>query len=72
MGRGGCAVASWIKGESNESSKDRWQVVRYHPIRCPGCESRSHRQYGTEGRLRYHRCKMCGLRYRSWEEVPGD
>ena len=59
-GKGG-----WVAGGS---SQGRWEVVKYHPIRCPSCESRSHRQYGTEGRLRYHRCKECGLRYRSWEE----
>jgi ssDNA-binding Zn-finger/Zn-ribbon topoisomerase 1 len=54
----------WVNGES---SGDRWKVVKYHPIRCPDCGSRSHRQYGTEGRLRYHRCKNCEVRYRSWE-----
>ena len=36
-------------------------------IRCHRCGSRSHRQYGREGKLRYHRCKECGLRYKSWE-----
>ena len=50
-----------------------WEVVPYEPIRCPRCGSRSHRQYGREGRLRYHRCREerggCGLRYRSWENT---
>lgn len=49
----------------------RWKVVEYTPIRCPDCGSRSHRQYGKEGRLRYHKCKQCALRYRSWEDDSG-
>ena len=57
--------------ETETPHPPEWQVVGYHPIRCPDCGSRSHRQYGREGRLRYHRCKQCSLRYRSWEDISG-
>ena len=54
--------------EEEAMHEDRiWEVVLYVPIKCPKCESRSHIQYGRAGSTRYHKCKKCELRYKSYE-----
>lgn len=44
-------------------------IVFWVPVVCP-CGSRSVRCYKTHGRTRYHRCKDCGLKFRSVEFLP--
>lgn len=46
--------------------------VIYHPLRCPACRSTKHstsrpRDGNRSGRLRYHKCKDCGHKFRSFE-----
>lgn len=42
-------------------------LVPFCPFRCPSCGEAKPRTYGKTGRIRYHRCRACGLRYRSLE-----
>lgn len=42
--------------------------VVYRPVRCPGCASDNQVVTSTQGRLRYHRCRDCGQRFKSVEE----
>ena len=49
--------------------------VAFLPVRCPGCGSDRQKTTGAPlprgpGRLRYHVCRDCGLRFRSVEIHP--
>lgn len=45
--------------------------VPYVPWSCPRCGDRKPRTYSQNGRVRYHECQQCGIRYRSLEVDPG-
>lgn len=47
-----------------------WTVVVYSPLRCPvkKCRSTRLKNYGRNGRHRYHRCLICGKRFKSMEK----
>lgn len=54
------------------SEGDRLPVVPFVPFRCPKCRATKPATYGSTGRLRYHRCKHCGTKFRSLELQPED
>lgn len=45
----------------------RVPIVPYVAFRCPTCGRHKPFTYKVRARLRYHRCKHCGQRYRSFE-----
>lgn len=51
----------------SSDAADRLPLVPFCPFRCPSCDAGKPATYGQKGRLRYHRCKDCGTRYRSLE-----
>jgi len=58
----------WIKPTEDEF---RRPTVKFLPVRCPNCGSKKQRSYGTKGRLRYHQCRKCELKFKSIEnEFP--
>lgn len=61
-------MAEEVNDEEVNAEDRHWEVVLYVPIKCPKCESRSHIQYGRAGCTRYHKCRPCGLRYKSYEK----
>ena len=44
---------------------DDLPIVPFCPWRCPTCNDGKPFTYGRRGRIRYHKCKGCGRRYRS-------
>lgn len=44
--------------------------VPFVPWRCPSCGDGKPRTYGQRGRVRYHQCQLCLLRFRSLERFP--
>jgi uncharacterized protein (DUF983 family) len=50
-------------------------VVPYVPVRCPSCGRHKVFTYAVRGAIRWHRCQLCGQRYKSQEmaaaDVPG-
>lgn len=53
-------------------AEDAVAIVPFVPWRCPSCGDSKPRHYGQEGRVRYHECRECGLRYRSIELPPSE
>lgn len=53
--------------EAPIASAKTWPMVPYTPIRCPGCGENRVFYGGRHGRTRYHRCRACGTKFRSWE-----
>ena len=50
-----------------EAEDDRLPTVLFVPPRCPnGCKSRP-KTYRTYLPWRYHKCRECGMKYRSYE-----
>ena len=49
------------------------QVVSYRPVRCPNgqCRSKKVPVYATKLPVRYHKCLVCGCRFKSIEEEEG-
>jgi len=45
-------------------------TVPFVAVHCPSCAATKPRTYGVRGRMRWHRCQDCGLRFRSWELRP--
>lgn len=54
-------------GEPIEDEEDHVAVVAYVPWRCPSCGAGKPRTYSKRGRVRYHTCQVCGLKFRSLE-----
>ncbi len=52
---------------NDDFDNDRIPAVPYVPFRCPNCQKMNPRTYGTRGRMRYHKCQSCGVKYRSFE-----
>jgi len=59
---------SWLGNHRNDP--DRRPVVQFVPIICPDCRTRNYDHEGTRGRIRYHRCRDCSLRFMSVEQIP--
>lgn len=47
-------------------------VAPFVPVLCPRCRESKPITYGQSGRLRYHQCKRCGDRFKSWQIDPGE
>ncbi len=45
-------------------------TVPFVPARCPRCRGAKCKVYGAAGRLRYHTCRTCGEKFRSFELSP--
>ena len=41
--------------------------VVYHPLRCPKCHSKDIKTYACKPPVRYHKCKICGINFKSTE-----
>lgn len=41
--------------------------VQYIPLRCPQCKSKDVFCYATRPPIRYHKCKQCGISFKSVE-----
>lgn len=46
-------------------------IVGWIPIICPSCGSKRQTNYRTSGLIRFHRCQLCGQRFKSQELDPG-
>lgn len=61
------------KGEKEEPAEQKPAAV-WVPLRCPDCGSRrvpvTGKPRGGLFGLRYHRCKDCGLAFKSFESQP--
>jgi len=42
--------------------------VKFIPLRCPRCKSKSVLCYKTDFPIRYHTCQSCGWKFKSIEE----
>lgn len=49
---------------------DNTRAVPFVPFRCWRCGGVRPQTYGQEGRVRYHKCRQCGTKYRSVEMTP--
>jgi transcription elongation factor Elf1 len=56
--------------QHDDEDEGRVPVVAFVPFRCPRCARHKPTTYKVRGRLRYHRCRACGQRYRSFEVGP--
>jgi hypothetical protein len=56
--------------QQHDDGDDRVPIVPYVAFRCPTCGRHKPTTYKVRGRLRYHRCRSCGQRYRSFEVGP--
>lgn len=53
--------------QQQHDDEDRVPIVPYVAFRCPRCARHKPTTYKVRGRLRYHRCRACGCKYRSFE-----
>lgn len=60
------------RGPPIEGEADAIAIVPFVPVRCKSCGSGKPRTYGQRGRIRYHECGECGLRFRSFEMPPSE
>jgi transcription elongation factor Elf1 len=51
-----------------EEDQTDYPGVPYTPARCPRCQSGDAPVQHTSGRTRYHRCRKCGLNFKSVEK----
>lgn len=71
--QGARASAAGRAGQAASEGADARRLlplVPYCPFRCPRCKEAKPRTYKVVGRLRYHRCKQCGTKFRSIETRP--
>lgn len=47
---------------------ERAPRVTFRPVRCPQCRRRKPRTYGRYGRVRYHLCLHCQIKFTSEED----
>lgn len=52
---------------SDDDDHDLAPCVPFVPFRCPHCGRHKPFTYAVGSRLRYHRCRACGRRFRSLE-----
>lgn len=55
-----------------KATDDTTQIVPFVPFRCPQCGRPKPFTSGVRGRLRYHTCRNCGCKYRSYEVEQED
>lgn len=55
-----------------EGEAEAVAIVPFVPWRCPSCGDSKPRTYSQRGRVRYHQCQACQLRYRSIEISAAD
>jgi rubredoxin len=53
--------------ELDDRDDDRVPVVPFVPFYCPSCGTPKPFTSNVRGRTRWHRCKRCGLTYKSRE-----
>lgn len=58
------------RGKPIEGEGDAIAAVPFVPWRCPKCGDYKPRTYSQRGRVRYHQCQQCSLRFRSIEVDP--
>jgi uncharacterized protein (DUF983 family) len=51
---------------------DRVPVVAFVPFICPNCGQPKPFTRGVRGRTRWHKCKKCGLTYKSREMTAAE
>jgi len=56
--------------DSDEWPQERRPIVPFCPVRCPDCGSKKPITRGQRGRERYHRCRECGVLFKSYEIEP--
>ena len=54
-------------GELDDDPNDRRPVVAFVPFMCPSCGAKKPFTGGVRGRTRFHKCRGCGLLYKSRE-----
>lgn len=54
--------------ESGKEEYDNNNYVLFIPTRCPKCESKNTKIYKTNVPVRYHKCKLCGHKFKSYEK----
>ena len=52
--------------DAQELNQDSYGVI-YRPIRCPKCSSKNVKCYSSAPPIRYHKCRSCGWKFKSWE-----
>jgi len=62
----------WLKGyvkkkEKPDSEKSIPYGVTYYPLKCPKCGSKENKCYSSTPPVRYHKCYVCGHRFKSRE-----
>lgn len=57
------------RGQPHEENR-RWLVVPFVKVACPRCGRKDRETYGVQGRVRWHRCADCDLRFKSIEYPP--
>ena len=55
------------KKEKDTQQEDAQYGVVFVPVRCPKCRSKKVRCYSSSPPVRYHICKKCGMRFKSYE-----
>jgi hypothetical protein len=46
----------------------QYEGQSYHRMRCPACKSPRVVTTSTQGKLRYHKCRVCSCSFKSIEE----
>jgi len=67
---------NWLRNDNNfqraqpEKPKDDSQDygVVFIPLRCPKCNSKNVKCYGSHLPVRYHYCRECGYNFKSVEK----
>jgi transcription elongation factor Elf1 len=57
--------------EEKKRENDEVRVVYWYPLTCPKCESRNVYCYSSprgEYGMRYHKCRSCGQKFKSFEK----
>lgn len=53
--------------QAEEQKNDPYGVT-FYPLRCPKCKSKKIKTYACKPPVRYHKCKTCGLNFKSREK----
>jgi predicted Zn-ribbon and HTH transcriptional regulator len=76
MGRWLEKRSNWLRNNDNfqedqpqhPEKNDRGYGVVFIPLRCPKCNSKNVKCYGSHPPVRYHYCRDCGYNFKSVEK----
>jgi len=56
----------FVNQQPEKEKVDNYAVM-FYPIKCPRCNSKNVKRYKSNLPIRYHKCKDCGLNFKSVE-----